>query len=162
MTRKLTKPIAICVSLAISMLAGCAIKPETGVVSGVEIVDFGIEIREEDNPDKQAFFEETNRIPYQTGMRYGLRFRVLGEPIGSSVQLTLLWIDTPDSPTTKQARSDLYKRKLSTEVGKVYYMTSRTSAKDDLRRPYRAKFVVGDDDGTVYVEKDFWIVDPEN
>lgn len=151
--------IAIYLLLAVPMLAACAIQPETGVVTGVEIVDFGIEIQAEDNPDKQAFFEETNRIAFKTGIRYGLRFRVLGEPEGSSVQLKLLWITTPDSPTTKQARSQLFTRELSTQVGKVYYMTSRTSRDGDLRRPFRAKFVVGDDDGTVYAEKDFWIVE---
>jgi hypothetical protein len=154
--------IAIYLFLAIPMLAGCAIEPETGVVTGVEIVDFGIEIQAGDRSDTLEFFEETTRIPFKTGIRYGFRFRVLGEPDGSSAQLKLLWITTPDSRTTRRARSQLFTRKLSTQVGSVYYMTSRTSWDGDLRRPFRAKFVVGNDDGTVYAEKDFWIVESED
>ncbi len=148
--------------LAMPMLAACASNPETGVVSGVEILEFGIEVQDENSSDHGIILEKTSSIPFKKGTGFGIKYRALGEPDGSSVNLKLLWITTPKSSTTRQARSRSFMMRRSIKVGGIYYMKTSTDRDGDMRRPYREKFIIGDDDGTVYAEMDFWIVDEED
>ena len=154
--------LTVCLVMSLFILAGCAIKPETGVVSGVDILEYGFEVQDKNDSDSEVVLENSSNIPYKQATDYGLRFRLNGEPDGSAANLKLLWITTPDSRTTKQARSRVLTRELSMKIGGTYYMTSSTIWYGEMRRPYRTKFVIGDNDGTIYAEMSFWIVDDDD
>jgi hypothetical protein len=92
------------VVVALAVLGGRA-EAQQPRIDGADLIEFGLyeSKRTGDKPDagtpsgsthivaEVAFYEATNRVPARLGTRFGIRYRIVGEPAGAQVPIRVVW-----------------------------------------------------------------------
>lgn len=147
------------------MLAACGATGPTARNVSVEITRYGI-IETEPREDfglRVSSVDETEVVPYLPGTRFGIVYRVDGEPIGAPVQLKLQSAVRPKSQySNKIARLRGFPpRHITHTTGEVQSFIAPVDDFRDMRRPAEVLMMIVDLQENVLALQRFTLVDPD-